>query len=317
MSSGGKGGQAATGAGAPTAGNSIYNTSSAQLGGANAAYGAAGAMYGGGGLHGGASIYRPDTFEASQVQDPSLIASGISNYMNPYQQQVIDNMSQNVQRQTDMQQNVNGSNASAVGAFGGSRHGIVEAMTNSEGQKNIADFSSNLLNQGWTTAAQLSGQDVQNQMGADSLNANLAQGALAANQQSRNQAGAFRAGQRQDWRLAQNQDQMQRAAGLQGVGGSLQGLGGLSFDIGNQITNQQGQAGSLVQQLNQSILSGAQGQYEQFMGRPQNMLSTMLQSLGMNPLTNATTTTGSYTPGFLDYAGLGAQLGGGYMQMGQ
>jgi hypothetical protein len=109
------------------------------------------------------------------------------------------------------------------------------------------------------------------------------------------------------WRQAKSADQITRAGGIAGVGGAAQGLGGLQFGIGNQVNQQQQQAGGLQQALQQALMSGAQGQYGQFMAGPQNMLSMMLQSLGMNPMNQTGTTTQKYNPGMFDYLGLGAQ----------
>lgn len=90
------------------------------------------------------------------------IASGISTYMNPYTNEVIGNATNDVNRLTQMQQQQNAANAARSGAFGGSRHGLVEATTNSEAQRNLADMSGNLRMQGFNTAANLAGQDINN-----------------------------------------------------------------------------------------------------------------------------------------------------------
>ena len=90
------------------------------------------------------------------------IASGISTYMNPYTNEVIGNATNDVNRLTQMQQQQNAANAARAGAFGGSRHGLVEATTNSEAQRNLADLTGNLRMQGFNTAANLSNQDIGN-----------------------------------------------------------------------------------------------------------------------------------------------------------
>jgi hypothetical protein len=98
------------------------------------------------------------------------IASGISGYTNPYTSEVIGNATNDVNRLTQMQQQQNAANAARSGAFGGSRHGLVEATTNSEAQRNLADMAGNLRMQGFNTAANLSGQDIANRFtGASGL----------------------------------------------------------------------------------------------------------------------------------------------------
>ena len=65
-----------------------------------------------------------------------------------------------------MQQSQNQASAIQNNAFGGSRQGVVESMTNAAAQKAGADAAGNLRYGGFNTAAQLAGQDVQNRMGA-------------------------------------------------------------------------------------------------------------------------------------------------------
>jgi len=90
------------------------------------------------------------------------IASGMPTYMNPYTNEVIGNATNDVNRLTQMQQQQNAANAARSGAFGGSRHGLVEATTNSEAQRNIGNLSGDLRMQGFNNAANLSGQDISN-----------------------------------------------------------------------------------------------------------------------------------------------------------
>ena len=92
------------------------------------------------------------------------IASGMSTYMNPYTNEVIGNATNDVNRLTQIQQQNNAASAANAGAFGGSRHGLVEATTNSEAQRNLADMSGNLRMQGFNTAANLSNQDIGNRL---------------------------------------------------------------------------------------------------------------------------------------------------------
>jgi len=90
------------------------------------------------------------------------IASGISTYMNPYTNEVIGNATNDVNRLTQMQQQQNAANAARAGAFGGSRHGLVEATTNSEAQRNLGDMAGNLRMQGFNNAANFANQDIGN-----------------------------------------------------------------------------------------------------------------------------------------------------------
>jgi len=92
------------------------------------------------------------------------IAMGMGMYANPYEQQVMDAFQGDLARQTAMQQSANRAGAAGAGAFGGSRHGVVESLTNEAAQRNLGQFSAGLRSQGFNTAAQLANQDIQNRL---------------------------------------------------------------------------------------------------------------------------------------------------------
>lgn len=262
-------------------GGNVYDQSANAFGGAGNAYLAAGNLLDNPGLTGNAAL----------AGTPAAITSGIDKYMNPYTSSVLDSAVANIDRQTALQQQRNAAAATNAGAFGGDRHALVEAQTNAEAQRAIGDLSGTLLSQGFNTAAGLSAQDIANLM----------------------QTGQFNATTKNNWAQAKSADELARAAGLTGLGGATEGLGSLLFGVGNQVNQQQAQAGSLQQQLIQQIMGGAQGQYGNFMQQPQNLLNMSLAALGMNPMTAATTTTGSYRPGMLDYLSLGGGLLGSWL----
>ena len=94
------------------------------------------------------------------------IASGMGMYQHPFENQVMGAFQDDLSRQTAIQQSANQARAAGSGAFGGSRHGLVEAQTNEAAQRNLGQFSAGLRSQGFNTAAQLSNQDIQNRMAA-------------------------------------------------------------------------------------------------------------------------------------------------------
>lgn len=288
--------------------------------------------------------YNPSLMTAASAADPKKIASGMGAYFSPYIDTVVNNAATDIGRMEARQQAENAAKASSMGAFGGSRHGIVEALTASEAQKNIGDLSGQLRHQGYTTAAGLSAQDIANLMQNNQFNASLLQQAAGsnqtaknaasaftaaagntaslANQASKNAAGQFTAGSQNTANLASAAAKdtasqfnlnhiLARAGGLSGLSQIAAALGQQGFDIGNEITGQQAGAGQLQQQLIQQIFDRAAGQYDQFMGMPQNLLNLQLSALGMNPMTTATTTTGQYKPGMLDWASLIGQTATG------
>jgi len=78
--------------------------------------------------------------------------STISQYMNPYQQNVIDAGIGEMNTQYDKMQLANNNAAAEAGAFGGSRHGVLGSGTADAYQKNLNSFLANTLNQGYTQA---------------------------------------------------------------------------------------------------------------------------------------------------------------------
>ena len=85
-------------------------------------------------------------------------------YYNPYEQQVIDTSLNDMEqaRQRAVQQM--GQQATAARAFGGSRHGVAEALTSGEYGKQAGSMVANLRNQGYQQALQLAQQQqMQNQ----------------------------------------------------------------------------------------------------------------------------------------------------------
>lgn len=109
---------------------------------------------------------------------PGAMAGAYQQYMNPYTQDVINTTTGQMQQVTDQQQAMNAANAMRSGAFGGGRQGVVEALTNAQGQMNVGQMTAGLNNQGYETAMGLAGQDIQNQMaGAGGMLGAAGQGA--------------------------------------------------------------------------------------------------------------------------------------------
>ena len=96
---------------------------------------------------------------------PGQIAStNLQPYMNPYNQNVVDLTTQDLERQRQMMQNQIGAQAGAAGAFGGSRHGVESALTNENFMRNLAQTSAGLRQQGFGNAQQMAQQDIQNRL---------------------------------------------------------------------------------------------------------------------------------------------------------
>mgnify|MGYP003645399436 CR=1 FL=1 len=139
---------------------------------------------------------------AQNVQAGQIAGSDLGAYTNPFETQVVDQALGDLERSRLIQQNQLGAQASASGAYGGSRQGIAEAETNRAFAEQAARTASGLRQTGFANAQQLAGQDIASRMQGSLANqgANLsAQGQNAGNtlasQQfnsgALNQAGQF------------------------------------------------------------------------------------------------------------------------------
>ena len=110
--------------------------------------------------------YNPNTVQADTA------ASAMGAYNNPYTQQVIDSSMGDLERQRQMQQRTMGAQATAAGAFGGSRQGIAEAETNRAYAEKGGQLAAQLRQQGFTMALGAGQQDVANRLNAGIANQN-------------------------------------------------------------------------------------------------------------------------------------------------
>jgi hypothetical protein len=231
--------------------------------------------------------YTPDTIEAQTA------AGGIQTYMNPYEQQVIDLSMADLERQRQMQMAQMGAQATAARAFGGSRQGIAQALTNEGFAQQGGQLAAQLRHQGFQTALGASQQDVANQIQAALAN----QAARAAQEQ-------FAQGTRLQ------AQQANQSAGLQGAGlrlnaaGTLGNLSQTGFNMGQAITQQQAQQGATQRGINQALIDAGRAQYGGFTGAPAQSLNTRLGVLGATNMGQQTSTT-TQKPGLFNYLSLG------------
>ncbi len=227
--------------------------------------------------------YTPDTIEAQTA------AGGIQTYMNPYEQQVIDLSMADLERQRQMQMAQMGAQATAARAFGGSRQGVAQALTNEGFAQQGGQLAAQLRQQGFQTALGAAQQDVANQMQAALAN----QAARAAQEQ-------FAQGTRLQ------AQQANQAAGLQGAGlrlnaaGTLGNLSQTGFNMGQAITQQQAAQGATQRGINQALIDATRNQYAGFTGAPTQALNTRLGVLGAANMNQRTETT-TQRPGLLQY----------------
>jgi hypothetical protein len=107
------------------------------------------------------SVQRPQSPVAGNVMQTSAnlfnqAAAGpnIGQFMNPYTSDVIGRTGMDMARQAAMQQNTLGAQATAAGAFGGSRHGVAEGTMMGDYGRAFGDIAAQQRQQGFNTALQ-------------------------------------------------------------------------------------------------------------------------------------------------------------------
>lgn len=232
--------------------------------------------------------FKPTNVQApEQIGVNQLATTDLSQYMNPYTQNVIEQGQADIERQRQMASNTLGAQAQAAGAFGGSRQAIQEGVLAGEAARQASQLSAQ-QRQGAYNQALAAGQfDIGQTQAARNL---AAQQAMQAN-------------------MANYQGQFQGAGVRSGAASQLGNLAQTGFGFGQQIGQQQMQQGLMQQGLQQSLIDAARGQYTGFTGAPQASLSLPLAALGAQP--NQSTTTQSKNPGLFDYLALAATAASG------
>ena len=220
-------------------------------------------------------------YQPSQINAGYLANTDLSSYMNPYTQNVINSGLSALDQQRMQALNQVGDTAVKAGAFGGSRQGISEGVTNANAAAGAGDLASKLMAQNFTQAQAAATNDLQRnyQMQAANQTAGLTGAQL-------NLAGALGLGT-----LAE-----------QGQNSFLKGTAAA-------MTGQDAISGQNQRQLD--ALRQLYTEQQQF---PLQQLQIPLQALGMTPYGQTQTTTapgGSSSPlmGAAGGALAGAQFG--------
>lgn len=106
----------------------------------------------------------------------------VGQYMNPYQQAVIERTQEDIERQRQMAANQLGAQASAAGAFGGSRQGVAEGVLAGEYGRMGADIAAQQRQAGYSQAMQSAMADRAARLGAAQQLGGLGQQAFGTGQ---------------------------------------------------------------------------------------------------------------------------------------
>jgi hypothetical protein len=227
----------------------------------------------------------PGAINPAQISNTNL-----NPYMNPYTQSVINSTLPIMQQNLGLQQNANQDQAAASGAYGGSRQGVQQGVTQAQGALGMG------------------------QMAAQLNQANFGQAQTAA----QSDVGA------QNTAMAQNQQAGLSQEGL--VNQAASGLGTLGTQqMQNNVANfgMLTAAGGQEQQQAQNDINAQMAKQQQAFTYPQQQLGMMESSLGMTPYdtasagsSNSTTTQTQSNPMAMALGGmqtLGGLFSGGAM----
>lgn len=161
----------------------------------------------------------------------NVAGSSLTPYLNQYQGAVIDQSNREIDRSKQMADNQNAYSATRAGAFGGSRHGIIDA----ENERNYAqmkqDNTNSLLQSGYGQAQGLLQGDIDRQAGMSQFNVGQLNQAQTGNADRDLNARSADASARlaalqgnQQQEVATSGLNLQGAQGLLGAGQQQQGL---------------------------------------------------------------------------------------------
>lgn len=208
----------------------------------------------------GAGYYAPGEFNAGD--SPRDVSANLwgqgaaTHYMNPYMRSVVDIEKREATRQADMQAQRDGASAVGAGAFGGSRHAIVDAERDRNLMQLHGDIESRGLNQAW--------QQAQNMFTSD-------QGRVQQGQLANQRAGL-------DWNSQRlTAQQLGEQSRQYGAGMAMQGaqttlaaadmLGNLGQNQYNQQLGILGLQNQLGTQMQTTQQAGLDAQYQDWQNR--------------------------------------------------
>jgi len=197
---------------------------------------------------------------APQIQAGSLANTNLQPYMNPYTQSVINNTLPIMQQNLGVQQAGNQAAATAANAFGGSRLGVQQGVTQAQGAMNMAQMAAQLNQANFGQAQGAAQSDINTQLQAAQANQNAAlqQGNLALS-----------------------------------AAGGLSNLGNLANTNALQQYMMQSGAGQAEQTQAQNQINAQMQKFNQAFQYPGQQLGVLQSALGMTPYGQTQTTSGT------------------------
>lgn len=130
-------------------------------------------------------------YASTPVTAGMLSGVDLSKYLDPYTQDVVNTTNQNIDLQRQRDINSNAGQAVAAGAFGGSRQGVGDSLTNEAYGRLAAQTDANLMSQGYTNAQGAALSDIGNNLAAQEANQNSANTAAGLRLQGAGMLGSL------------------------------------------------------------------------------------------------------------------------------
>lgn len=264
--------------------------------------------------------YAPTTATASMVNRGDLrdvttgavTADEIGGYMSPYLQDVVDAQLADLNRQREIQQAYQKTEAIKNNAFGGTGSAVAASLLDENFLRQMASSSADLRNQGFQQALAAAQADKDRQLTASQANQSADLAVAAGNADRSQQANLFNAGAWNDasrFNAGQDQSAQQanQAAGLQGQQLNLSGAGLLGQIADQQRSSAIGDA-TLLSQVGAEQRAVQQAKldaiYEEFLRaqddpyKRQQLLNQALGLMGNPSLTQSQGSSISKSSGF-------------------
>jgi hypothetical protein len=274
------------------------------------------------------------TNTAQNISNPEFNQQNLERFFNPYQGAVIDQGVRRIQDEMTQGRLANQSRAASAGAFGGTRHAILDAENQNNAMTNLSDFVGSQLSQGYGQAVnqfntdygqRLQALGANNQAAGQNFNQGLAQNdqnnrayqANLQNQMTLNQQNNQTAGQNFNQSLAalqlnnqaagQNFNQSLSSANfLQGLGTANQQAGINAGDAMLRGANASTQLGNVITAQDQAQRDNAYERgYLDERNYPMEIYERLSAINAMQPVNRTSTSTQSTSGGWLGPA-LGA-----------
>jgi len=232
----------------------------------------------------------------AQASSPTVMAERLANtdmsqYMNPYTDQVIAANETDTRRAANMGLDMLGAQAQAAGGFGGSRHGIAMGEVAKGLTDTLGRQSAGLRQAGFQNAQQMAGQDISNNFQSQMANQQGGQFDVSTNMQGQlaNQGASLQASQQNQQNALQAQGMNQQNALQARLANQSAGMQGQLANQGNALQsqgmNQQyGMQGQLANQGNalQAALANQSAGMQSGLANQSNALNTGLANQNYN-----------------------------------